>query len=175
MSMSTVEIDYCRFSDYTYSDKDKLESKRTTQGNFLHIVLSVNLIVKNSNFAHGLAATGGAVYIQGLSKVSFDNCEFTDNYSTSFGGSIFASGYEKLSIANTEFVRSNSTLKGSDIYAQFSDHFLDLAKVSISGTSNQIAIYAESVLFTGRSLKINGNRRLAEKGAGITCINCKLF
>jgi len=117
MSMSEITIDNTRFVDNNYVVADRASSDRETQGNFLHIVLGVTLTVKRSYFSSGLAQQGGAVYLQGLSEVSFESCRFIDNYATNFGGAIFANGYSYLSITTSTFTNNEVGSIGSDLYA----------------------------------------------------------
>ena len=55
MSMSDVEISNCNFMEDKISLEKAISLSTSTKGSFLHIVMSVNLVVKNSNFVNGVA------------------------------------------------------------------------------------------------------------------------
>jgi len=55
MSMSDVEISNCNFLEDKISFEKAAMLSTNTKGNFMHIVMSVNLVVKNSNFVNGVA------------------------------------------------------------------------------------------------------------------------
>jgi predicted outer membrane repeat protein len=122
----------------------------------------VTLTVKKSSFAYGLASQGGAAYISGLSSVSFESCSFSQNYATSFGGAVYASGYKSVSFTSTTFSKNDCTLKGGDVFGQFSDYYISFSDVAVSGTTDQVSIYGESVYLKMDKSSISSNEGEAD-------------
>lgn len=52
---------------------------------------------------------------------------------------------------------------------------MEMNKVTISDTADQISVYGDTLNFVANRLSIYGNNGLAPNGAGITCLNCNKF
>lgn len=91
-----------------------------------------------------MADQGGAIYLNGLSKLFVYKSTFKNNYSQQNGGAVYLSGCEDIEFSDCTFENNYADMYGSEIYSFYTKKNITIYSSSFHNVSNASAIYCDS-------------------------------
>ena len=128
--------------------------------------------ITGTDFTNGVADSGGAIYVSGLSQMNISSSTFTNNYAKKSGGAVYISNNLDVRVSSSTFKSNVAQSYGSDIYSLFSNYYLYIDSSYFYDTAPVTSTYCDTTQLSIISSLFSNNTGTSTYGGAVTCMSC---